>query len=244
MKQESTNGFLIVALGASAGGLEPLETFFNRMPADAGIAFVIVQHLAPDHPTALPQILARHTAMSVEEAKNNTQVAPDHVYVIPPNATLTIENGALRVTPPAEARGVRTPIDAFFGSLAEDRGEQAVCIMLSGTGTDGTLGLRAIKEHGGMALAQSLESAKYDAILRSAIATGLVDHVLPVDGMPGKIQEYAAHLASFNGNGKADGIRAQLGAHMGKIHAILRRRVGHDFSRYKESTVARRLERR
>ena len=244
MKQESTNGFLIVALGASAGGLEPLETFFDRMPADAGIAFVIIQHLAPDHPTALPQILARHTAMSVEEAKNHTQIEPDHVYVIPPNATLTIENGALRVTPAAEARGVRTPIDAFFGSLADDRSENAVCIMLSGTGTDGTLGLRAIKEHGGMALAQSLESAKYDAILRSAIGTGLVDHVLPVDGMPGKIQEYAAHLASFNGNGKADGIREQLGAYMGKIHAILRRRVGHDFSQYKESTVARRLERR
>src|SRR5579862_2494659 len=243
MKQESSE-FLIVALGASAGGLEPLETFFKHMPADAGFAFVIVQHLAPDHPTALPQLLARHTAMPVEEAKNRTQVVPDHVYVIPPNATLTIQEGVLRVTPPAEARGVRTPIDAFFGSLADDRSENAVCIMLSGTGTDGTLGLRAIKEHGGMALAQSLDSAKYDSILRSAIATGLVDHVLPVQEMPGKVQEYAAHLASINGNGKAEIIRKQLGAHMGKIHAILRRRVGHDFSQYKESTVARRLERR
>src|SRR5579862_3039476 len=243
MKQES-NEFLIVALGASAGGLEPLETFFRHMPPDAGFAFVIVQHLAPDHPTALPELLARHTAMPVEEAKNRTQVVPDHVYVIPPNATLTIQEGVLRVTPPAEARGVRTPIDAFFGSLADDRSENAVCIMLSGTGTDGTLGLRAIKEHGGMALAQSLESAKYDSILRSAISTGLVDHVLPVEEMPGRIQEYAAHLVSFNGNGKAQSIREQLGAHMGKIHAILRRRIGHDFSQYKESTVARRLERR
>jgi len=243
MNQERDE-FLIVALGASAGGLEPLETFFKHMPADAGFAFVIVQHLAPDHPTALPQLLARHTAMPVEEAKNHTQVVPDHVYVIPPNATLTIQDGVLRVTAPAEARGVRTPIDAFFGSLADDRSENAVCIMLSGTGTDGTLGLRAIKEHGGMALAQSLESAKYDSILRSAIATGLVDHVLPVEEMPGKVQEYATHLASINGNGKAEIIREQLGAHMGKIHAILRRRVGHDFSQYKESTVARRLERR
>src|SRR5580704_206021 len=243
MKQESSE-FLIVALGASAGGLEPLETFFKHMPADAGFAFVIIQHLAPDHPTALPQLLARHTAMPVEEAKNHTQVAPNHVYVIPPNATLTIQDGVLLVTPPAQARGVRTPIDAFFHSLADDRSENAVCIMLSGTGTDGTLGLRAIKEHGGMALAQSLESAKYDSILRSAIATGLVDHVLPVEEMPGKVQEYAAHLTSINGNGKAEIIREQIGAHMGKIHAILRRRVGHDFSQYKESTVARRLERR
>src|SRR5579863_4898650 len=243
MKQDSSE-FMIVALGASAGGLEPLETFFKSMPADAGFAFVIVQHLAPDHPTALPQLLARHTAMPVEEAKNNTPVVPNHVYVIPPNATLTIQDAVLRVSAPAEARGVRTPIDAFFHSLADDRGENAVCIMLSGTGTDGTLGLRAIKEHGGMALAQSLESAKYDSILRSAIATGLVDHVLAVEEMPGKVQEYAAHLASINGNGKAEIIREQLGAHMGKIHAILRRRVGHDFSQYKESTVARRLERR
>src|SRR5580704_16155767 len=124
MKQ-SSNEFLIVALGASAGGLEPLETFFKHMPADAGFAFVIVQHLAPDHPTALPQLLARHTPMPVEEARNHTQVVPDHVYVIPPNATLTIHNGALRVAAPAEARGVRTPIDAFFRSLADERSENA-----------------------------------------------------------------------------------------------------------------------
>src|SRR5579863_10159123 len=192
MKQESSE-FLIVALGASAGGLEPLETFFKHMPADAGFGFVIIQHLAPDHPTALPQLLGRHTAMPVEEAKNHTQVAPNHVYVIPPNATLTIQDGVLRVAAPAEARGVRTPIDAFFGSLADDRGENAVCIMLSGTGTDGTHGLRAVKEHGGMALAQTLGSAKYDAIPRSAISTGLVDHVLPGDQMPAKLIEYAAH---------------------------------------------------
>jgi two-component system, chemotaxis family, CheB/CheR fusion protein len=147
--------FLIVALGASAGGLEPLETFFKHMLPDAGIAFVIVQHLAPDHPTSLPQLLARHTAMPVEQAQDNTQVMPNRVYVIPPNATLTIEKGVLRVAAPVAARGARTPIDSFFSSLAQDHGENAVCIMMSGTGTDGTLGLRAIKEHGGMAMAQT-----------------------------------------------------------------------------------------
>ena len=244
MNLNDTPEFVIAALGASAGGLEPLETFFKHMPADAGIAFVIVQHLAPDHPTALPELLGRHTGMPVEQAQNNMQVVPNRVYVIPPNATLTIEKGTLGVPTPAEARGSRTPIDGFFNSLAEDRGEHAVCIMLSGTGTDGTLGLRAIKEYGGMAMAQTLDSAKYDAIIRSAISTGLVDHVLPVEEMPAKLLDYAAYLVSANGNGALDGVRAQIAANMGKVHAILRRRAGHDFSEYKENTIARRLERR
>ena len=233
---------MIAALGASAGGLEPLENFFRRMPADSDVAFVIVQHLAPDHASALPELLGRHTAMPVEQASDNKKVEPNHVYVIPPNATLTIKNGSLRVTRPIEARGARTPIDSFFSSLAEDCGENAVCIMLSGTGTDGTLGLRAIKEHGGMAMAQTIESAKYDAILRSAIATGLVDHILPVEEMAAKLMEYSAYLVSLNG--KPNHIREQIGGHMSKIHALLRRRAGHDFSQYKESTIARRLERR
>ncbi|MDP9054678.1 MAG: hypothetical protein M3N93_10320 [Acidobacteriota bacterium] len=214
------------------------------MPADAGIAFVIIQHLAPDHPTALPELLGRHTEMPVEQAQDNTEVVPNRVYVIPPNATLTIDKGTLGVNTPAKARGSRTPIDAFFNSLAADRGEHAVCIMLSGTGTDGTLGLRAIKEYGGMAMAQTLDSAKYDAILRSAISTGLVDHVLPVEEMPAKLLDYAAHLASANDNGTLDAVRAQIAASMGKVHAILRRSAGHDFSQYKENTIARRLERR
>lgn len=235
--------FVIAAFGASAGGLEPLESFFKRMPAHAGIAFVIVQHLAPDHATALPELLGRHTEMPVDQAVDNKNVEPNHVYVIPPNATLTIKDGSLRVTsPPVEARGARTPIDGFFSSLAQDCGENAVCIMLSGTGTDGTLGLRAIKEHGGMAMAQTTESAKYDAILRSAIATGLVDHVLPVEEIPAKLMEYSAYLVSLNE--KPNHIREQIGGHLSKIHAVLRRRAGHDFSQYKESTIARRLERR
>ena len=130
------------------------------MPADAGIAFVVVQHLAPDHESFLPQLLSRHTPMAVEQARDHDKVLPNRVYVIPPNVTLTIKNCVLRVKAPFEPRGQRTPIDSLFHSLAEDRGENAVCIMLSGTGSDGTLGLRAIKEHGGMAMAQTLESAK------------------------------------------------------------------------------------
>lgn len=234
--------FPIAALGASAGGLEPLEKFFKHMPADSGMGFVVVQHLAPDHPTALPEILARSTQMPVEQVRDNTKATPNRVSIIPPNATLTIKDGVWRVSDPVEARGLRTPIDALFSSLAEDRGENAVCIMLSGTGTDGTLGLRAIKEHGGMAMAQNLETAKYDAILRSAIGTGLVDHVLPVEQMPAKLMEYAVYLGSLNG--KPNHIREQIGGQLGKIYGLIRRRAGHDFSEYKESTIVRRMERR
>jgi two-component system CheB/CheR fusion protein len=221
MSQSEANGFLIAALGASAGGLEALENFFKHMPADAGIAFTVVQHLAPDHSSALPELLARHTRMGVEQARDNTRIVPNRVYIIPPNATLTITERTLRVTEPAAPRGHRTPIDSLFSSLAEDCGENAVCIMLSGTGTDGTVGLRAIKEHGGMAMAQTLESAQYDAILRSAISTGLVDHVLPVEEMPAKLLEYAAHLHSVNG--KPGGLHEQIGAQVGKIHRLLQR---------------------
>src|SRR5579883_1545618 len=242
MSRDNTNEFPIAALGASAGGLEAFERFFKHMPPDAGIAFVVVQHLAPDHPSALPELLARYTKMPVEQAQDRQNVVPNRVYIIPPGATLTIKNNVLQVTAPAEARGHRTPIDSLFSSLAEDRGENAVCIMFSGTGTDGTVGLRAIKEYGGMAMAQTLESAKYDAILRSAIATGLVDHVLRVEEMPAKLMEYAAHLNSTNG--KPNSIREQTGTHIDKIHGLLRRRAGHDFSQYKENTITRRLSRR
>lgn len=241
-KDDPPNRFVIAALGASAGGLAALEEFFQYMPPNAGIAFIVVQHLSPDHASALGELLARYTEMPVAQVEDNTRVAPDRVYVIPPNATLTIKDCILHVAPPVEARGRRTPIDSLFCSLAEDRGEDAVCILLSGTGTDGTRGLRAVKEHGGMAMAQNLESAKYDAMLRSAISTGLVDHVLPVQDMPAKLMEYGAHLGSLNG--QPNDIRRQIATYSARIHTVLRRQVGHDFSQYKEGTISRRLERR
>ncbi|MBY0502794.1 MAG: hypothetical protein K2X03_02725 [Bryobacteraceae bacterium] len=240
--QESSKPLLMVALGASAGGLEACEAFFQHLPEDTGMGFVLVMHLAPDRSSALAEILGRRTRMKVEQAQDNTRILPNHVYIIPPNATLTIKDGILVVEPPDEPRGQRTPIDSLFSSLAEDFGENAVCIMLSGTGTDGTLGLTTVKEHGGMAMAQTLDSAKYDAILRSAIATGLVDHILPVEAMPAKLVEYAAHLRTFNGSLQA--VREKIGNHLAKIHGWLRKRCGHDFSQYKESTISRRVERR
>jgi two-component system, chemotaxis family, CheB/CheR fusion protein len=143
---------IMVGMGASAGGLEAFETFFTHMPPDSGMAFVLVQHLAPDRASLLPELLARHTRMPVLQVQAETTVAPDHVYIIPPDATLTVSGGRLHlVSPPVEARGQRTPIDQFFRSLAADQGAYAVCILLSGAGTDGTLGLQAIKEYGGMA---------------------------------------------------------------------------------------------
>ena len=235
----NSNHFLMVALGASAGGLEACESFFHHMPDDSGMAFAVVMHLAPDRASALAEILGRHTRMTVEQAQDHTKVLPNHVYIIPPNATLTIKDGVLSVEPPDEPRGHRTPIDSLFRSLAEDSGENAVCIMLSGTGTDGTLGLTAVKEHGGMAMAQTLDTAKYDAILRSAISTGLVDHILPVEAMPAKLQEYAAHLTALNGS--LNTIRKQIGKHLPKFHGWLRKRCGHDFSLYKEKVAFFRL---
>lgn len=239
---EISDPFVVAALGASAGGLTALEGFFENMAVDAGIAFIVVQHLSPDHVSCLGELLSRCTRMTVAQAQDNTPVKPNHVYVIPPNATLTIKDCILHIAPPAESRGRLTSIDRVFCSLAEDRGEYAVCILLSGTGTDGTLGLRAVKEHGGMAMAQNIESAKYEAMLRSAIATGLVDHILPVEQMPATLMEYVAHLGSLGGI--SEDIRNQIAKYSGKIHGILRRRVGHDFSQYKEGTISRRLERR
>lgn len=238
--ETGSSRFVIAALGASAGGLEALENFFTHTPPDTGIGFIVVQHLAPDHTSALPELLARRTEMPVEQASDNAKVEPDHVYVIPPNATLTIEDGKLRVKPPEAPRGQRMPIDMLFRSLAEDREENAVSIMLSGTGSDGTIGLSAIKENGGMAMAQSIETAKYDTILRSAIATGLVDHILPVEEMPAKLIAYAAHISSLDG----DGLKKQIGEHMGQVFDLLRRGSGHDFSGYKQSTIGRRVQRR
>ncbi|HEV8712904.1 MAG TPA: chemotaxis protein CheB [Candidatus Binatia bacterium] len=237
---------LIVGLGASAGGLEAFEQFFAQMPPDSGLAFVLVQHLAPDHASLLPELLAKHTRMPVQQVQEETPVAPNHVYVIPPDASLTIDRGVLHVvSPPVEPRGRRTLIDSFFRSLAEDQGEYAVCILFSGTGTDGTLGLNAVKEYGGMAMAQTPASTRYDSIVRSAIATGLVDHILPVEEMPAKLIEYVTHLTALREtNGPAGLHQEEMSHHLHTICGLLKRQTGHDFSQYKEGTLVRRLRRR
>jgi two-component system, chemotaxis family, CheB/CheR fusion protein len=232
----------VVAMGASAGGLEAFQKFFTAMPPNVGMAFVLAQHLDPRHATLMPELLGRTTAMPVEQVKDRTPVVADHVYVIPPNAVLTIEKGVLRVRTPPPDKGIRMPIDSLFHSLAQDQGANAVCVLFSGSGSDGTLGLRAVKEHGGMAMAQSPESAKHDSILRSAIATGMVDHVLPPEEMPAKLIDYAEYLRRAR-PASAD-VMEQTSQQLERICAILRRRTGHDFSQYKTRTLTRRIQRR
>ena len=169
--------FPIVGIGASAGGLDALRTLFEAMPADTGIGFVVIQHLDAGHHSMLAELLSKYTAMPVVVVDNGSSVKPNRVYVIPPNTYLTISDGILLLKVPPEARGLRMPIDRFFCSLAGDQHEKAIGIVLSGTGTDGTLGVREIKANGGMALVQDPETAQYDGMPRSAIATGLAGEV-------------------------------------------------------------------
>jgi two-component system CheB/CheR fusion protein len=229
-------------LGASAGGLEPLQEFLEHVPAASGLVFVVVQHLEPHHPSMLAELLARHTAMPVLQASDGLPLEADHVYVIAPGTLLTIDKGVLHVV--AYEGPSSSLIDAFLHSLAQDQGEQAVGALFSGAGHDGTVGLRAIKEHGGLTLAQPPETATHDCMVQSAIGAGLVDHVVPVARMPAIIAEHAEHLTKFTGADAAEDLDEQLAAHLGKICARIHERTGHDFSRYKEGTLLRRIRRR
>jgi two-component system CheB/CheR fusion protein len=235
--------FPIVGLGASAGGLEALEEFFTHMPPDSGMAFVVVTHQHPGHTSLLPELLRKCTQMPVREAKDAMRLEPNFIYISGSEGYLAMLNGALQLMAFEEPRGLRLPIDCFFRSLAEDQRERAIGIVLSGTGTDGTLGLRAIKGAAGMAMAQDPESAKYSGMPRSAVATGLVDYVLRADQMPARLVVYAQgpYLVPMGAALPAD---ATLPEPMQKIIVLLRSRTGHDFSAYKPTTVRRRIERR
>ena len=238
------DSFLTVGIGASAGGLEAFQTFFRQMDENSGMAFVLISHLAPDHDSLLSELLAKETQMTVLQVKEEVRLQPNQVYVIPPNATLTVDGGILRLSTPAQARGHRAPINIFFRSLAEDQGENAVCVILSGTGSDGTIGMKSIKEYGGLAIAQDSATAKYDSMPRNAFATGLVDYVLPVEDIPAKLIEYARHREGLRANLGEDGMLPQAADYLKQICSLLRRRIGHDFSSYKQGTLIRRIQRR
>jgi two-component system, chemotaxis family, CheB/CheR fusion protein len=236
---------LIVGIGASAGGLAAFRSFLDHMPADTGMTFVLVQHLDPHHASMLVELLAPHTAMPVSQAVDGESVVGNHVYVIPPNATLAIEKGVLKVQSPAPAREHRRPIDSFFVSLAKDQGEQAVSIVLSGVGSDGTSGLRAVKTHGGFTLAQAeFDETAMQGMPTNAAATGLVDHIVAVEAMPEKLIAHQAHLSAANGWRASQASREDWQRHLSIISALLRRGVGHDFTDYKSNTVIRRVQRR
>jgi two-component system CheB/CheR fusion protein len=235
--------FTIVGVGASAGGLEALELFLRNLPPVCGLALVIVQHLDPTHKAIMAELLQRATAMPVVEIRDRMKVEPNHVYVIPPNCDLSILHGILHLLEPAAPRGLRLPIDYFFRSLAADRQEHAIGVILSGMGSDGSLGLRAIKEQAGAVFVQTPASAKFDGMPRSAVDAGLADVVAPVEELGARILDYLQHVPLPMGRpGEELDDKDQSG--LEKVVLILRAQTGHDFSLYKKSTLYRRIERR
>ncbi len=236
--------FYLVGIGASAGGLEALEQFFTHMPAHSdGMAFILVTHLDPSHESMMSELMKRFTKMNVLEAKDGIKIKPDYVYVIPPNKDMAIYHGTLHLSAPAVSRGMRMPIDFFFRSLAEDRGEKAICIILSGTGTDGTMGMRAVHGAGGLCIVQDPASARYDGMPQSAINTGFADYILPPGKMPDQLVSYAkfSYPAKTRKQGPFPGKPSRS---FDKILMTIRSQTGHDFSLYKKSTIHRRLEKR
>ena len=239
-RTDGTEPAAVVGIGASAGGLEALEQFLRNVPDRSGLAFVIVQHLDPTHRGNLVAILARTTSMQVAEVEDGMRVAPDRVFVIPPGQDLSILHGTLRLLPHTTPRVL--PVDFFFRALAEDQRERSVGVVLSGMGSDGTLGLRAIKEAAGATFVQSLASAKFDGMPRSAIDAGLADIVTSAEEIPGRILAFHRHAAAVRSpEAQADERRQSA---LEKIFVLLRAHTGNDFSLYKRSTIQRRIERR
>lgn len=238
--------FPVVGIGASAGGLAAFEAFFSGMPQDTdpGMAFVLVQHLAPDHKSILTDLVGRYTRMKVFEVEDGMIVHPNCAYIIPPGKDMAYMGGALQLMEPASPRGKRMPIDFFFRTLAQDQHEKAIGVVLSGSGTDGTLGVRAIKGEGGMIMVQESASSEYDSMPRSALATGMVDFELPPAEMPVKIIEYARRAINGKDRPAEDLPPAGNENVLKKIFVLLRTHSGHDFSQYKPNTVYRRIDRR
>ena len=241
-KRESVD-FPVVALGASAGGLDAFKKFFDALPANSGMAFVLIQHLDPTHESLMVDLLAGHTRMKVLQATDRMRLARDHVYLIPPGAYLAINDGILRLSKPLERHGARMPFDFFLRSLAEECGERAICAILSGTGTDGSLGLKAVKEKGGLVIVQDPEEAAFDGMPRSAIMSGGADLVLTVAKMPNALARYGRQ--TYVKAGPADvRSRDNVQEAFAGIIDLLAAKTQHDFSLYKQGTLQRRIERR
>ena len=228
-------------MGGSAGALEAFEQFFTHMPADSGLAFVLVTHMDPAHKGMMPELLGRCTTMPVVQVEESMPVRPNHVYIIPPNKDMSILSGTLHLMELSAPRGVRAPIDLFLRHLAEDQEDRAVAIIMSGMGTDGTLGVKAVKEHLGLALAQDARSAKYDSMPKSAIGTGLMDYVAAAHELPEKLLGYIRHLAKVP---REIGQERTASSSLNRVFTLLRAHTGHDFSFYKRNTILRRVERR
>ncbi|MGO8917800.1 MAG: chemotaxis protein CheB [Stellaceae bacterium] len=233
----------MAGLGASAGGLDAVRRLFDALPAGNGIAFILVQHLDPTHESMMVELLAGHTPMTVQQAADGMPVEPEHVYVIPPGSYLAIRDGALRLSKPRERHGARLPFDFLLRSMAEELGDRAIAVVLSGTGADGSVGLKAIKENAGLVIAQLPEEAGYDGMPRSAIMTGAVDLVLPVAEIPDALAKYVGRMfaaSGLKGGRSSDPATERLT----EIVALLRTTASHDFALYKPGTLLRRIERR
>jgi len=233
--------FPIVGIGASAGGLEALEQFFGNVSENSGMAYVVVQHLDPTHKGMLPELLQRVSKMRVFQVKDRTVVRQNCVYVIPPNKTMSILKGALHLHKPVIARGQRLPIDYFFFSLAEDQKELGVGLILSGMGSDGSLGLRALKEKNGIVMVQEPGTAKFDSMPRNAIDTVVADIVASPSELPSRLIEFLKHIPVLRTD---PDIEIRDKSSLEKIVNLLRTYTGNDFSLYKKNTVYRRIERR
>src|SRR6202048_1505709 len=244
VKRSSTRGravmpnLPIVGIGASAGGVKALERFFKSMPSSNGMGFVVVTHLPPNRESMLAPIIGRATQMRVVDAQDGEMVDAEHVYVLPASTILTIREGRLRLRHTGTADHQRTPIDVFFTSLAQDQAEHAIGIVLSGGGSDGTLGLKAIKENGGLTIAQgaNMTRPRFAQMPLSTVASGFVDLVLPVEDIPDRIIAYVRNWGAFDPQQPEDALST--------VHRLLHTRTGHDFSEYKDRTFQRRVQRR
>ena len=233
----------VVGIGASAGGLEAFENFFSTMPPDSGMAFVLIPHLSPEHKSMMVELLKRHTTMETVQVADGMRVQPNCVYIIPPNKDMAMLNDTLQLLEPVDRRGLRHPIDFFFRSLAENHGERAACIVLSGTGSEGAIGLRAIKEKGGLVLVQDPNTTRYDGMPNSAIATGLVDYILPPDKMP---EQLLRPIRRVHARPLEQAVKTEspIPEPLQKIISLIRSHTGHDFSLYKQTTIMHRIEKR
>jgi two-component system CheB/CheR fusion protein len=237
------NGFYIIGIGASAGGLDAMEKLLRHMPPDSGMGFVLVPHLDPGHKSMMGDLLRRFTKMDIFQAEEGMKVRPDTIYIIPPNREMAIRNGKLLLFELKQERGVRHPIDFFFRSLAEDRGVYGIGIVLSGTGTEGALGLRSIKGEGGLALVQDPATASYGGMPESAIGTGIVDYVLPPEKMAKKLMDYVRQSSRVVVR-PPEREKEQPQNLLQKVLGIVRAQTGVDFSLYKTNTIVRRIEKR
>ena len=239
---QSPTTFPIVGIGASAGGLDAFKKFFSALPADSGMAFVLIQHLDPTRESLTAELVGTYTRMRVVQVEDGMRVEANRVYVIPPNTYLSIHDRTLRLSAPTAPRSLRMAVDFFLRSLAEDQHENAIGIILSGTGTDGTLGLKEIKAGGGMTMVQDPQTAQHDGMPRSAIASGSADYVLPAEQMADALLAYVQHAAvaatsmAVLPEKAPDPLTSAL--------AVLRARTKFDFSGYKKGTLRRRIQRR